>query len=61
MKISRQGGLKSGQRLEKIYEILVSHEAEKYYKRQDKDTMRRLNKCVDNLSNEPLFGPHLTF
>ncbi len=37
MKISRQGGFKSGQRLEKMYEILVSHEVEKYYKRQDKD------------------------
>ena len=31
----------------------------KYYKRQDKDTKRRLNNCIDNLSREPLSGPHI--
>ena len=25
-----------------MYEVLISHEAEKYYKRQDKDTKQRL-------------------
>jgi len=42
-----------------VFEILVSHEAEKYYKKQDRDTKRRINKCIDNLSREPLLGDHI--
>ncbi len=42
-----------------MYEVLISHEAEKYYKKQDKDTKRRLNECIDNLRIEPLSGPHI--
>ena len=42
-----------------MYEVMVSHEAGKYYKKQDKDTKRRINKCIDNLSREPLLGSHL--
>jgi mRNA interferase RelE/StbE len=42
-----------------MYEVLVSHEADKYYKKQNRDTKRRINKCIDNLSREPLFGPHI--
>jgi len=42
-----------------MYEVMVSHEAGKYYKKQDKDTKRRINKCIDNLSREPLFGSHI--
>ena len=42
-----------------MYEVLVSREAEKVYKKQDKDTKRRINKCIDVLSKEPLFGPHI--
>ena len=42
-----------------MYEVLVSHEAEKSYKKQDKNTKRRLNTCIDSLSQEPLFGPHI--
>lgn len=41
-----------------MYEVLVSQEADKYYKKQNRDTKRRINKCIDNLSVEPLFGPH---
>ena len=41
-----------------MYDVLVSHEADKYYKKQDKDTKKRINKCIDMLSKEPLFGPH---
>ena len=59
MRTLRLEGLKGGQRLEKMYEVLISHEAEKQYKRQDKDTKRRLNNCIDNLSREPLSGPHI--
>lgn len=42
-----------------MFEVFISHEAEKYYKKQDKDTKRRINKCIDILSEEPLFGPHI--
>ncbi|MBE7549316.1 MULTISPECIES: type II toxin-antitoxin system RelE/ParE family toxin [Candidatus Kuenenia] len=42
-----------------MYEALISHEAGKYYKKQDKGTKRRLNKCIDDLSREPLFGQHI--
>jgi mRNA interferase RelE/StbE len=42
-----------------MYEVLVSHEADKYYKKQNRDTKRRINKCIDNLIREPLFGLHI--
>jgi mRNA-degrading endonuclease RelE of RelBE toxin-antitoxin system len=42
-----------------MYEVFISHEAEKYYKKQDKDTKQRLNKCIDDLRSEPLSGPHI--
>ncbi len=42
-----------------MYEVFISHEAEKYYKKQDKNTKRRLNQCIDNLSIEPLSSPHI--
>ena len=50
MKTLGQDASKNGQRSKKMYEVLVSHEAEKYYKKQDKDTKRRINKCIDILS-----------
>lgn len=59
MRTSGRGGLKNGLRSEKVYEVLISHDAEKYYKRQDNNTKRRLNKCIDNLGKEPLSGPHI--
>ncbi|HCC69313.1 MAG TPA: type II toxin-antitoxin system RelE/ParE family toxin [Nitrospiraceae bacterium] len=40
-----------------MFEVFISHEAEKYYKKQDKDTKRRINKCIDILSKEPLLVP----
>ena len=42
-----------------MFEILLSHEADKYYKKQGRDTKRRINRCIDNLSQEPLFSPHI--
>ena len=42
-----------------MYEVHISHEAEKEYKKQDTDTKRRLNQCIDELSREPLFGQHI--
>jgi len=59
MKTLGRDASKNGQRSKKMYDVLVSHEAEKYYKKQDKDTKRRINKCIDILIKEPLFGPHI--
>ena len=59
MKTSRRAVLRVGLRLKRMYEVLISHEAEKYYKKQDKDTKRRLNKCIDSLSKEPISGIHI--
>lgn len=59
MKISKQDDLEIGLRSKKMYEVLISHEAEKYYKKQDRDTKRRLNKCIDDLSREPFYSPHI--
>jgi mRNA interferase RelE/StbE len=42
-----------------MYEVFISREAEKYYKRQDKDTKRRINRCIEILSQEPLSGSHI--
>lgn len=42
-----------------MYEIFISHEAEKYYKKQDADTKRRLNKLFDALAIEPFNGSHI--
>ncbi|GBD95674.1 MAG TPA: type II toxin-antitoxin system RelE/ParE family toxin [Nitrospirae bacterium] len=42
-----------------MYDVFISHEAEKYYRKQSKDTKRRLNKCIDTLSLEPLSNPHI--
>ena len=42
-----------------MYEVLISHEAEKYYKRQATDTKLRINKCIDSISREPLFGSNI--
>ncbi|MGR3309629.1 MAG: type II toxin-antitoxin system RelE family toxin [Candidatus Brocadiales bacterium] len=42
-----------------MYEVFVSHEAEKYYKRQDKDTKRRINRYIEIISQGPLSGSHI--
>lgn len=42
-----------------MYEVFISHEAEKYYKKQDKNTKRKINRCIKILSREPLSGPHI--
>lgn len=42
-----------------MYKVLISHEAEKYYKRQDKNTKQRINRCIEILSREPLTGSHI--
>jgi len=42
-----------------MYEICISHEAEKYYKKLDSETKRRINKCIEVLSEKPSFGPRI--
>ena len=42
-----------------MYEVFISHEAEKYYKKQDKNTKRRINRCIELISRAPLSGPHV--
>ncbi len=42
-----------------MYEVLISHEAEKYYKKQDRNTKRKINRCIEILSHVPLSGPHI--
>jgi mRNA-degrading endonuclease RelE of RelBE toxin-antitoxin system len=37
-----------------MYEVLISHEAEKYYKRLDKNTKQRINQGIRHLVEEPL-------
>ena len=59
MKILRRIDIKNGQRLKKMYEVLISHEAEKHYKRQDKNVKKRLNRCIENISKEPQSGSHI--
>ena len=59
MKILKQADLKTGLRLKNVYDIFISHEAEKYYKKQDKSTKQRINKCIESLSREPLSGTHI--
>ena len=59
MRTLGQAVLRNGLRSKKMYDVFVSHEAEKYYKKQDKDTKKRINKCIDILSKGPLFGPHI--
>jgi mRNA interferase RelE/StbE len=42
-----------------MYEVLISHEAEKYYKRLDKNTKQRINQGIRHLVEEPLSGFHI--
>jgi mRNA interferase RelE/StbE len=42
-----------------MYEVLISHEAEKYYKRLDKNTKQRINQGISHLVEEPLSGFHI--
>ncbi len=42
-----------------MFEVLISHEAEKFYKRSDKITKRRINKSISNISRDPFSGLHI--
>lgn len=59
MKTLGRADLKTGLRLKNVYDVLISREAEKYYKRQDKGTKQKINRCIESLSREPLSGTHI--
>ena len=42
-----------------MYEIVISREAEKQYKKQDTKAKRRINRCIDTLEKDPVSGPHI--
>jgi mRNA interferase RelE/StbE len=42
-----------------MFEVLISHEAGKYYKKQNNQTKQRINGCIETLSREPLSGVHI--
>jgi len=42
-----------------MYEVVISHEAEKHYKRQDTKAKRKINRCIDTLEKDPLSGAHV--
>ena len=42
-----------------MYEVYISHEAEKYYKKLDKRSKERINNSISSVSKEPLSGVHI--
>ena len=42
-----------------MYDVLISHEAKKYYKRQDSVTKSRLNRCIELIRQNPFSAPHV--
>lgn len=59
MRILGRTDSESGLKSEKMYEVLISNEAEKYYKKLNRDTKRRINECIDVIREEPFSGPHI--
>lgn len=42
-----------------MYEVYISHEAEKHYKKLDKRNKERINNSISSISKEPLSGVHI--
>ena len=42
-----------------MFEIFISHQAEKQYKKLDKKTKQRVNISINNLSQYPFSGKHI--
>ena len=42
-----------------MYEVYISHEAEKHYKKLDKSSKKRINNSISNITKEPLSGLHI--
>ncbi len=42
-----------------MYDVFISNEAEKYYKKLDKYTKKRVNKCIDAIRDNPFSRLHI--
>jgi len=42
-----------------MYEVYISREAEKYYKKLDKRSKERINNSISSISKEPLSRVHI--
>lgn len=42
-----------------MYEVVLSERAGSYYEKLPADAQRRINKAIDSLEINPLFGPHI--
>ncbi len=42
-----------------MFEVLISHEAEKFYKRQDAGIKRKINRAIEIIGNDPFHGRHI--
>jgi mRNA-degrading endonuclease RelE of RelBE toxin-antitoxin system len=42
-----------------MYEVCISREVEKYYKKLDKRSKERINNSISSISKEPLSGVHI--
>ena len=42
-----------------MYEVYISREAEKYYKKLDKRSKERINNSISSISKGPLSGLHI--
>ncbi len=42
-----------------MYRVLLTREAEKQYKKQDRPTKHRINKAIENIGNNPHTGTHI--
>ncbi len=42
-----------------MYEVYISREVEKYYKKLDKRSKERTNNSISSISKEPLSGVHI--
>jgi mRNA interferase RelE/StbE len=42
-----------------MYEVYISREAEKYYKKLDKSSKKRINNSISSISKKPLSGIHI--
>jgi len=42
-----------------MFEVLISHEAEKFYKKQDQSIKKKINKSIEIISDEPFHGLHI--
>ena len=44
---------------ERTFEVILSRRAEKYYQELSLNMARRIDKCLKDLEESPLWGPHI--